>query len=97
MTGVEGQKRLAELKELIHRADDAATVERVAEAAHVAFCGWMEWMLLKIDETHASGETFRERWARQARTPYSELLEAEKESDRIEARRYIKAFMGDLG
>jgi hypothetical protein len=70
------------------------TIERVAEAVHIAWADWVIWMFEKWNETHSSGETFQERWARQARTPYASLNEAEKESDRIEARRYLRSARG---
>lgn len=70
---------------------NAALVEKWAAVAHDSWSGWYLWMAEHWDETHASGEPFRDRWARQARTPYAELSEAEKESDRAEARKYLAA------
>lgn len=72
-----------------HLSDDDDLLERLAAQAHRSWAGWTDWMLEKLDQTHDSGETFRERWTRQIQTPYRDLPEAEKESDRIEARAYL--------
>ncbi len=71
---------------------ERAVIEALAEQAHVSWSGWIDWMLAKIDETHSSGETFRDCWRRQARTPYADLTEAEKNSDREEALHYLEIF-----
>ena len=66
-----------------------ALLERLAEQAHDSWAGWTRWMLEKWSTTHASGETFVDRWTRQCATRYADLSEAEKESDREEARQYL--------
>lgn len=64
-------------------------IEELAEYAHSAWSGWMEYLFSKC--TRAMGgdfiipAEFVERWKRQASTPYLELPEDEKESDRKEA------------
>lgn len=64
-------------------------VERIAAQAHEAWSGWMRWMLPKLDGPDAA--SWRERWERQMNTAYADLSEAEKESDRNEARKYLRA------
>lgn len=69
--------------------------ERMAEAAHDAWSGWMEYLFGK-SQTLEDGSvvipaSLVERWKRQMHTPYSELSEEEKESDRAEADRYLSA------
>jgi hypothetical protein len=69
-------------------------VEKLANYAHEAWTGWMDYLFSKtlpIDNNSAmvipsDSET---RWRRQMKTPYSELPEDEKESDRKEARKII--------
>jgi len=60
-------------------------VEAVAEQAHVAWSGWTRWM---IDVWSPEAVA---RWERQIATPYADLSESEKESDRKEARAYLAA------
>lgn len=64
-------------------------LEKLAALEHEQWVGWTEWMMEKWDETHSSGETYQARWRRQLATPYEDLSEAEKESDRIEARKVL--------
>ena len=65
-------------------------LEDMAELSHNQWAGWARWMMENWDDVHHSGETFIDRWCRQIATPYSELSELEKESDRIEARKMIQ-------
>lgn len=70
-------------------------VESMAELSHTQWAGWAEWMMANWEETHTpSGETYQERWTRQIATPYADLSEEEKESDRIEARKMIARMEG---
>lgn len=71
------------------RVSNNEMVERLAALAHDSWTGWFIWMAEKWYETHASGELFVDRWRRQAATPYADLSEAEKESDRVEARKVL--------
>lgn len=59
-------------------------LERLAELEHEQWAGWTKWMLKRLTPTNIN------RWKRQIKTPYLELPEKEKESDRIEARKVIK-------
>lgn len=64
-------------------------IEKLAELSHNQWAGWTDWMFEKWDQTHASGETFQQRWMRQVNSRYADLSEQEKESDRIEARKVL--------
>lgn len=79
---------------------DPTGLERAAKYAHQSWCGWMRWMLQfvidnpeKVDREKFP-ETMTERWTRQMETPYCELSEQEKQSDRTEAMRFILAYLG---
>jgi hypothetical protein len=78
--------------------------ERVAELCHAQWSGWMRYMLGDCDSSvcHAvSGPNaehprprlqhadYLARWRRQLATPYADLSDAEKDSDRAEADRFI--------
>lgn len=73
------------------------TREALAEYAHEAWSGWMKYLLSKCDQTgntYATIPTWAvRRWQRQMNTPYAELSEEEKESDRAEADKML-AIMG---
>lgn len=72
---------------------DAALREPLAELAHKRWSGWMRYLfdksLRNADGTVTIPEWAAQRWHRQMETPYSELPEAEKGSDRAEAERII--------
>jgi hypothetical protein len=63
--------------------------EKLAAYAHKAWAGWMDYLFekstLNPDGTVTIPAWAVERWKRQAKTPYAELPENEKESDRKEA------------
>lgn len=83
--------------------DEQLTIlrEKLAEYAHEAWAGWMKWEYEKRLGTSWNKDTEIasypvqdwDRWRRQMKTPYSELPEHEKESDRNEADRMISIFM----
>ena len=75
--------------------------EKLAALCHEQWSHWMEYLYGKCDNTisiySVQGKTqaiipkeFTERWYRQMMTPYEELSEKEKESDRVEADKFIK-------
>lgn len=70
-------------------SNDALT-ERLAALAHEQWAGWTEYLLANLDDVHIQG------WRRQIATPYVELSEHEKESDRKEARRVL-AVLAEIG
>ena len=63
--------------------------ESLAEYAHVAWAGWMQYLFGKstrnADGTVTIPAWAVERWTRQAETEYADLPENEKDSDRKEA------------
>ena len=74
--------------------------ELVAALAHEQWSGWMLFLFAK-SEYRPDGSIIIppdlvERWERQMNTDYSNLPEDEKESDRIEADRFIRLFSGDV-
>lgn len=67
--------------------------EELAELAHGQWSGWMEYLFSKCkgrqDGPMIIPQWAVERWSRQLRTPYADLPEEEKESDRTEADKYL--------
>lgn len=68
-------------------------IELVAPLCHEQWSGWERYGFTK-GEFNPDGSFIIDaesvkRWTRQMNTPYSELSEKEKESDRIEARKFI--------
>lgn len=67
--------------------------EALAAQAHESWSGWMRYLFSKCDMSGSSGAFIPgwavERWQRQMNTPYAELPEEEKESDRKEADEYL--------
>ena len=80
-------------------SDNAELREAFAAQAHEAWSGWMRYIFSKthgyFSKTHGYNEAqvIRreqvERWTRQMNTPYADLPEEEKESDRKEADEYL--------
>jgi len=89
--GIESIARRVDVTKPMPKAEQQATqlicddllVERLASLAHEQWSGWTEYMLDNMDGVHIRG------WRRQIATPYAELTEAEKESDRREARKVL--------
>ncbi len=67
--------------------------EKLAEYAHDAWAGWMEYLLeqcsINLQGDCVIPRKSYKRWYRQMKTPYADLPEREKESDRYEADRMI--------
>ena len=83
-------KRSRLTSEVIKRLHKRDKLEALAEYAHDAWAGWIEYMFEKGTLSNV-GELeiptgLTTRWNRQMQTPYDELPEEEKESDRKEAR-----------
>lgn len=68
-------------------------LERIADVVHQVWANWMEYMFTKGWMLTDKGFKIRSdsviRWRRQMITPYAELSENEKQSDRDIARRYL--------
>ena len=68
--------------------------EKLAELAHNQWSGWMIYLFSKgefnEDGTWTMPKWAVDRWKRQMNQPYSELSESEKDSDRIEADKYLE-------
>lgn len=77
---------------------DEQLIEALSDYAHEAWSGWMRYMFAKSplndDGTWTMPVSFVERWQRQMNTPYIELPESEKKSDRDEARRILAVVEG---
>jgi hypothetical protein len=68
-------------------------IENLAAYAHAAWSGWMRYLFsrTKLNSGYGTEIPYEwvDRWQRQMHTPYAELREDEKESDRKEARRML--------
>jgi hypothetical protein len=63
--------------------------EVLAALAHEQWSGWLRWQLSSSEQLADGRVALRaglaERWRRQMTTPYAELSEGERNSDRLEA------------
>lgn len=80
------------------REMDAKVVEALAALEHERWSGWMRYLFSKCFSVERQSEphyaiiaSYAERWERQMNTPYADLSEQEKESDRVEARKTLAA------
>jgi len=75
--------------------------EELADYAHRAWSGWMQYMFSKSimnkDGSITIPASLVLRWTRQMNTSYGELPETEKNSDLEEADRMINIFKNDPG
>lgn len=73
--------------------------EELAELAHEQWSGWMKYLFSKCPEQWTGSVLIpsgaAERWKRQMNTPYSELSEKEKDSDRKEADKVLAVIRKD--
>lgn len=69
--------------------DNSRLRETLAVYAHTAWAGWMEYLFrfgtINEDGTFTMQADKVERWQRQMNTPYDQLTEQERNSDRMEA------------
>ena len=67
--------------------------EKVANLCHLQWAGWMQWLFskgqLNDDKSFIIDPYWVERWQRQMNTAYDDLSEAEKDSDRKEADKFL--------
>lgn len=68
------------------------TFEKLADIEHQRWADWQKWCheVLRKECPSPELEKVLKRWDRQINTPYSELTEKEKDSDRRQVRRYWK-------
>ena len=68
-------------------------MEQLADVEHDRWSHWQRYVHSKCkrspDGSHVIPAHLVERWETQMNTPYSELSEPEKESDREQVRRYL--------
>lgn len=87
----------------VDRADGEKLREGLAQYAHEAWSGWMQYLFKKgnIEPRQVDGkfeyvwvmpQWALERWQRQMNTSYADLPDSEKESDRLEADRMIEVW-----
>jgi len=75
---------------------NASLREQLAALAHEQWTGWMTYLFETARDGKNDDGTLTlpawavERWERQMATPYANLPEDEKESDRAEANRVLK-------
>lgn len=70
--------------------------EDLAQLAHEQWAGWMQYLFSKCERREDGAVIMPawavERWTRQMNTPYSQLSEAEQDSDRAEADKFLNCF-----
>lgn len=94
----EGDRVILELADLVVSLGvaQAEMREPLAALAHEQWSGWMRYMFstgtFNDDGTWTMPAWAVERWQRQMNTPYAELPEAEKTSDRLEADKVLALF-----
>ena len=72
---------------------DAELIERLADAEHASWSRWMAYLFTRCAFNADGSVTISERdyvhWQTQVITPYADLSEREKESDRKEVRHIL--------
>lgn len=70
--------------------EDLDLIEKLAAIEHERWADWQKWCHKVLRENNPSPEQgdILERWDRQIETPYAELSEKEKQSDRDQVMRY---------
>lgn len=87
--------------------DHEALVEKLAALAHSVWSSWIAYLFTSCTKIYHRGENdnrsqyilhndVRDRWERQMHTPYEELDEEEKDSDRLIAREYLALIYDSL-
>ena len=75
----------------MHSIDDF--IEKGADLEHNRWARWQKYLFSKCTKNEDGTLTIPrwavERWSREIDTPYSELSEEQKESDRKEVRKYL--------
>lgn len=88
------EKEVAAPESEIQFMDGDPRLERMADEVHQIWCTWMEYMFnqgspILGNASWVMNKSAKYRWTRQMITPYAQLSEDEKVSDREIARRYL--------
>ena len=81
---------------------DKKTTEKLADIEHQRWADWQKYLHSRgIEDKQGEGYLclpmgLVKHWERQIKTPYSELSESEKESDRKQVRRYLPIIEAEL-
>lgn len=86
-----GELKMKEHSELLQQTDKESTLEKLATLEHEQWAHWTRYMLENLTADNI------ERWKLQIETPYSNLTELEKESDRVWARKTLKICCLEIG
>ena len=93
------ETRIAELEAELKARDGKASRETLAVLAHDIWSGWMQYMFSRgtynPDGSWTMPAESVKRWQRQMTTPYEQLPEDEKHSDREIADRMVAVFEVD--
>lgn len=94
-------KELKQMYEETKKFIEDPVVEVLSRLAHRQWVTWAEYMLNAIPPMNrplnVEEGKYLTRWTRQIKTPYDELTEVEKESDRKWAREYFRIVQKSLG
>jgi len=84
------QRAVRARREALEELDSPKLMEILADIEHERWAGWMRYLFSKC-EGNTIPDWGMEHWNRQANTPYTNLTEKEKESDREEVRKTLTA------
>ena len=94
------ERAAATIKKLMVEEEGTSIVEALSDLCHDQWSHWMEYLFSKSTANDDGSVTIPtdlvERWQTQIETPYEELSEEEKDSDRKEAAKFVKVF-NDFG
>lgn len=87
------------------KTENRKTLESLVEQlAHIEHERWSHWQQYMHSKAHRQNDgslilpaDLVERWERQMETPYAELTEEEKESDREQVRKYLPLLLAHFG
>jgi len=80
------QTRKMNKGESVNKTSENILLEKLADLEHYQFCRWTAYFLDNLTEKN------KKRWKLQSLTPYKDLTEKEKESDRVWARKVLDIF-----
>lgn len=86
------------IREILERSQ---TIERLAAIEHERWAHWQRYLHGQCERREDGAliipADLADRWARQVKTPYSQLSEQEKESDKEQVHKYLPTVMDVLG